>query len=898
MKKKVDKEMLVDVELHSEQDGPQQHPKKSETGKGSGFKLNSIQFYLLNNKMRTLYALTLCLVVAGLIPLAVNVFQPVMRPLPVNPGLCFLQESFRVECKPGSDQTVGLDACSSLDCCWRDDSQTSLFVPICYHSVPSKYTYLVENVQGFGNEVLYDLVTRYGNKKTPLDNPAHVKAQIKLEQLPMGMNGTIRISIGPQQKRRKGFNRIYNSTLDVDIWESVMVEPNMYYALDLERASTGEKLVHSNIGALVISENFIEITLSPGTTKLVGFGGDSNSFQLPMDFGYHKAVMYNRKEPNDLMASVAVPFYIAIEKSGKAHGPTPLDVMKQYTTLVGKPEALSYSAFGYHMCREVGNFSAVQSLYAAMDESDYPFESDCIFSKPFTQSAFNFITSEVDIAALREAVNTLHRKERKFVIQQVPHVASSDEAGNLISLEKPVFLLNSSQEVYHGTYKRQDVLFPDPIAPMVNSWAQEEFLKLTVKLGAQVDGIILTSNSPPDDSPYQDPDPKEVPYSPALSNAQPMMYYQAPWNLINSQGIKHWGIHNKYGSDHLRVVKTALQGQAQERPFVTSANTFAGSGGKGGIPICGDIDSGQIDMEDPFAFGDLCLRWHQLGLNLPLAYNNYKQGAQPRNPPDLGTAYKLHMKVALRQRYRLLPYFYSLSLESVLDHGAPLVRPLFFTFPEDEEAFKIDEQFMIGDSLMAIPALWPGVDSVSAYFPPGTWVDFFNGDVFASSDNGTWTRLSVANSRSPLAIRGGHVIFWQEPGAASSQSRKNFFRFTAVIQRGYGAKGHILIDDGKSMISEATSIWKLVGSLDVQETEFNITLEGPPCSAIGMNGLNTAFDGGEIFGLKAKPTAFIDINTGENVEFFFNAATNSLEFAEIPPMDFCDGTQGFYLKYD
>lgn len=57
--------------------------------------LNPIKFYLFNNKMRTIYWLTICLAVAALVPLAVNTFWPVMLPEVVSPGLCLLQHTYR-----------------------------------------------------------------------------------------------------------------------------------------------------------------------------------------------------------------------------------------------------------------------------------------------------------------------------------------------------------------------------------------------------------------------------------------------------------------------------------------------------------------------------------------------------------------------------------------------------------------------------------------------------------------------------------------------------------------------------------------------------------------------------------------------------------------------------------
>ena len=50
-----------------------------------------------------------------------------------------------------------------------------------------------------------------------------------------------------------------------------------------------------------------------------------------------------------------------------------------------------------------------------------------------------------------------------------------------------------------------------------------------------------------------------------------------------------------------------------------------------------------------------------------------------------------------------------------------VARPLWYNFPNDPNTFNIDQQFMLGDSLLISPVLQPGVSEVSAYFPQGRW---------------------------------------------------------------------------------------------------------------------------------------------------------------------------------
>ena len=54
---------------------------------------------------------------------------------------------------------------------------------------------------------------------------------------------------------------------------------------------------------------------------------------------------------------------------------------------------------------------------------------------------------------------------------------------------------------------------------------------------------------------------------------------------------------------------------------------------------------------------------------------------------------------AIRQRYVLLPYIYTLFRHANTT-GVPVMRPLWFDFPEEPAAFAMDDEFMLGPGLL------------------------------------------------------------------------------------------------------------------------------------------------------------------------------------------------------
>lgn len=58
--------------------------------------------------------------------------------------------------------------------------------------------------------------------------------------------------------------------------------------------------------------------------------------------------------------------------------------------------------------------------------------------------------------------------------------------------------------------------------------------------------------------------------------------------------------------------------------------------------------------------------------------------------------------------------------------GTPVVRPLWYQFPRDNQTYLLSEQFMIGGSLMVCPVMVQDDTEtsipISIYFPSGTWL--------------------------------------------------------------------------------------------------------------------------------------------------------------------------------
>lgn len=96
----------------------------------------------------------------------------------------------------------------------------------------------------------------------------------------------------------------------------------------------------------------------------------------------------------------------------------------------------------------------------------------------------------------------------------------------------------------------------------------------------------------------------------------------------------------------------------------------------------------------------------------------------------------------LNARYRLMPYLYSAFFQSHT-YGCPLARPMFFGWPSDIATRSINTQWMMGDALLVSPILYQSTSTARAYFPAGTWYDFYTGRAI-DSKNGTYDYVRVS----------------------------------------------------------------------------------------------------------------------------------------------------------
>lgn len=155
---------------------------------------------------------------------------------------------------------------------------------------------------------------------------------------------------------------------------------------------------------------------------------------------------------------------------------------------------------------------------------------------------------------------------------------------------------------------------------------------------------------------------------------------------------------------------------------------------------------------------DLYRRWMPFGM---LTSHSRCHGAGEKEPWTYGKAFMDEFRRSAELKYRLMPYVLAQAKDSS-EHGHPMVRPLFFEFPEDKTSWTVEDEYFFGRDLLVAP-LMEDVKARDVYLPPGLWTDTQTGAVY---EGGRWHPIRAGNVPCVILARDNAII----PQLALAQS--------------------------------------------------------------------------------------------------------------------------------
>ncbi|WP_372367860.1 glycoside hydrolase family 31 protein [Candidatus Uabimicrobium sp. HlEnr_7] len=410
-------------------------------------------------------------------------------------------------------------------------------------------------------------------------------------------------------------------------------------------------------------------------------------------------------------------------------GPNPQQVVSKYTELVGRSFMPPLWSLGFHQCRwSYPDEKCIMAVAKEYRKREVPLEAmwlDIDYMdgyKVFTFSPHRFpnpkkMTDELQQMNIRTVtiVDPGVKKEPGYEVYESGH-------------KEGMYIKNRRDEEFVGEVWPAPAVWPDFVQENVRKW-WGEWLK--VYRDAGISGIWNDMNEP---AAFKLPG-KSLP--------------------VGTKQGEYWHaeVHNIYGHMMCKATFDGLKKNIpQKRPFILTRSGFAGiqkyafvwtgdngsfwehlemsipmilNMGVSGIPFVGaDIGgfSGNCD-------GEMLSRWTWLGAFYPFMRNHSGKNSRRQEAWGFGEKYLDVVRKAVNFRYALLPYLYTLVNEAHLS-GMPIMRPLFFEYPQDDNTYTINDQFLCGKGLLVAPVVRPQQSHRLVYFPEGKWQNIFSGKIF------------------------------------------------------------------------------------------------------------------------------------------------------------------------
>jgi lysosomal alpha-glucosidase len=519
-------------------------------------------------------------------------------------------------------------------------------------------------------------------------------------------------------------------------------------------------------------------------------------------------------------------------------GATPLEVITKYQTKIGFSALPPVWALGWHQCR--WGYNNTQQLDEVVQKyRNLSIPLDTMWSDiNYMDNYQDFTVDKVNFGNLSQVVNQWHGDNLHYVpIVDIGIAVKNGSYYNDLGKKLNTFIVSNYtkqpliNEVWPGACYFPD--FTNPNASILWTYGLVNLSNLV-----NYDGIWLDMNEP---GMFQVGETNftldnsrnlysNIPYIPGGGNINLSGHSCSINALMYGSGDQQFGTmynykaYNPYFQNKITSTQLASRNQ---RPFVLSRASMFGMGVYSSHWL-GDnystLDSMAVSIPGIFNFqmfgfnlvgadicgfggntnDALCSRWIDLGAFYPFSRNHNAQDTIAQEPWALGNYTLTSAYKALRFRYSLIRYIYTQMFHSS-SYGGVVFQPIFFQFPNDEVAYNnIDNQFMLGDSLLVSPILNLNENDIEAYFPNANWNEFPSGknvtDFNASASSGVNVTLPGNFNTLNVHLRGGSILPYQNATNLTRTSQLFAEKTSLYINPDHNnsATGSVVFDDGIS----------------------------------------------------------------------------------------------------
>lgn len=522
--------------------------------------------------------------------------------------------------------------------------------------------------------------------------------------------------------------------------------------------------------------------------------GDKTYLAVPFFYsskGYGVYLNSTAYSKFDMAASNASQYSFAADTSGAADklldyyfigGSTPLDVIGQYSKLSGLPQEMPKWAFGLWMSANewdrqsevLGAMNSANSnnipatvvvLEQWSDENTFYIWNDATYTpksggQAFANSDFTYGTKWPNP---KQMVDTLHNNKMKVLLWQVPVLKNTSYAYQQKDNDGQ-YMIQQGYAVGNGKGGQYRIpesgwfgksLLLDFTNPSAVNWWMSKRAYLTDNIGIdgfKTDGGEMVWGK---DTSFANGRSESE-----MRNAYPTAYikgYNDFAKLKTGSGVTF----SRSGTAGAQAYGAYWSGdQASSFSAFGDAVRAGLSAGISGVPYWGWDLAG---FTGDFPNAELYKRSAQMAAFCPIMqFHSEKSNpstSEERSPWNVQSRTGDTSVVPMFRKYtntrmNLLPYIYSEAQQSAAK-GTPMMRAMMLDFPDDENTYSLNEQYMFGQNLLVAPILQAGQTTKQVYLPKGEWIDLWHN---ALTSGGGFKSYSADTNTMPVYVKSGSIL--------------------------------------------------------------------------------------------------------------------------------------------